>query len=164
MAMAGVVAAEPLDEQPADEQPADEQPPEEELASRLRIAVTRLNRRLRQQALAGLTASQASVLGTVNRLQAPTLGELAAAEQVQPPTISRLVAGMEDAGLLARAIDPGDRRVSRVRLTAQGRRTLQRNRSLKNAYLARRLGELAPDEHAAATRLVDLLEHLVAEL
>ena len=73
---------------------------------RLRVAVTRLNRKLRQQALAGLSPAQASALGTVNRLANPTLGELAAAEQVQPPTVTRLVTSLESAGLVAREPDP----------------------------------------------------------
>ncbi len=140
-----------------------EQGEDDELAGRLRVAVTRLNRRLRQQALAGLSPAQASALGTVKRLGSPTLGELAVAEQVQPPTVTRLVAGMEAAGLLAREVDAGDRRVVRVRITADGRRTMQRIRTLKNAFLSRQLAALDPDEQAAAWALVALLEHLVAD-
>ena len=148
---------------------ADQQSPfgaltsDDELASRLRVAVVRLNRKLRQQALAGLSPAQASALGTVNRLHSPTLGELAAAEQVQPPTVTRLVTSLESAGLVVRETDGLDRRVVRVRLTAEGRRTLQRIRSLKNAYLARRLAALDPADQALAEALTSLLEHLVAE-
>jgi len=148
---------------------ADQQTPvaslasDNELASRLRVAVVRLNRKLRQQALAGLSPAQASALGTVNRLHSPTLGELAAAEQVQPPTVTRLVTSLEAAGLVVRQTDGLDRRVVRVRLTAEGRRTLQRIRSLKNAYLARRLAALDPADQALAETLTSLLEHLVAE-
>ena len=65
------------------------EPHDDELAARLRVAVTRLNRRLRQQSLAGLSPAQASALGSINRLGTPTLGELAVAEQVQPPTMTR---------------------------------------------------------------------------
>ena len=135
----------------------------EELASRLRVAVTRLNRKLRQQALAGLSPAQASALGTVNRLGSPTLGELAAAEQVQPPTVTRLVTSLESAGLVAREIDPVDRRVVRVRITAEGRRNLHRIRTLKNAFLTRRLAALDTAEQVLAGPLTTLLEHLVAE-
>jgi DNA-binding MarR family transcriptional regulator len=135
----------------------------EDLAARLRVAVTRLNRKLRQQALAGLSPAQASALGTVNRLTDPTLGELAAAEQVQPPTVTRLVTSLESAGLVARETDTLDRRVVRVRITAEGRRTLQRIRSLKNAFLTRRLASLDPAEKALAVDLTSLLEHLVAD-
>lgn len=136
---------------------------EEELAARLRTAVTRLNRKLRQQALAGLSPAQASALGTVNRLGKPTLGELAAAELVQPPTVTRLVASLEAAGLVAREADVADRRVVRVTITAEGRRNLQRIRTVKNAYLTRRLTALDPKERAQAEGLTRLLEHLVAD-
>ncbi len=136
---------------------------DDELATRLRVAVTRLNRKLRQQSLAGLSPAQASALGMVNKLGSPTLGELAAAEQVQPPTVTRLVTSMENAGLLAKETDGADRRVVRVRITAEGRRTLQRIRTLKNAFLARRLAALDPAELALAQDLTRLLEHLVAD-
>ena len=136
---------------------------DEELASRLRVAVNRLNRKLRQQALAGLSPAQASILGTVSRLTSPTLGELAAIELVQPPTVTRLVTTLEGAGLLAREVDSVDRRVVRVKITAEGRRTLKRIRTLKNAYLNRRLAALAPEEMAQAGALTSLLEHLVAD-
>ena len=136
---------------------------DDELASRLRVAVVRLNRKLRQQALAGLSPAQASALGTVNRLINPTLGELAAAEQVQPPTVTRLVASLESAGLVARETDDVDRRVVRVRITGEGRRNLQRIRSLKNAYLNRRLAALDPAEQQLAESMTSLLEHLVAD-
>jgi DNA-binding MarR family transcriptional regulator len=138
-------------------------PADEELAARLRVAVTRLNRKLRQQALAGLSPAQASALGTIDRLASPTLGELAAAEQVQPPTVTRLVASMESAGLVAREIDSVDRRVVRVRITAEGRRNLQRIRTLKNAFLTRRLAALDPAERGVAEALTSLLEHLVVD-
>ena len=136
---------------------------EEELAARLRAAVTRLNRKLRQQALAGLSPAQASALGTVNRLGNPTLGELAASELVQPPTVTRLVTSLETAGLVARETDSADRRVVRVKITAEGRRALQRIRTLKNAYLTRRLAALDAADRAQAEYITRLLEHLVAD-
>jgi DNA-binding MarR family transcriptional regulator len=128
------------------------------------VAVTRLNRKLRQQALAGLSPAQASALGTVNRLANPTLGELAEAEQVQPPTVTRLVSCLENAGLVARETDAADRRVVRVKITAEGRRNLQRIRALKNAFLTRRLAALGPAERSQAEALTSLLEHLVADV
>lgn len=136
---------------------------DEALAARLRVAVTRLHRRMRQEALAGVSASQEAVLGTIKRLGRPTLGELAQAEQVQPPTMTRLVAAMEAAGLVARLADAGDRRISRVELTAAGRATLERSRTLKTAFLARQLGRLAPDEREGAGALAALLERLVED-
>ena len=136
---------------------------EAELAARLRLAVTRLYRPLRQQVSGGLTPSQISALATAARLGEATLGELAAAEQVQPPSMTRMVVGLEAAGLLERLVDPTDGRVVRARVTAEGRRTLQRIRSLRNAVLVRRLQRLAPGERRQLADLVPLLERLVEE-
>jgi DNA-binding MarR family transcriptional regulator len=135
----------------------------EDVASRLRIAINRLQRRLRQQSLAGLSPAQASALGTVNRLGSPTLGELASTELVQPPTMTRIVASLADAGMVTRITDDADRRSARVRVTPAGSRALERIRTLKNAFLVRRLSELSPEEQIRATDLVELLEHLLAE-
>jgi DNA-binding MarR family transcriptional regulator len=136
-------------------------PVSEELASRLRLSINRLHRLLRQESLAGLSPAQASALGAVNRLGSPTLGELAAVEQVQPPTMTRIVANLADAGMVTRVTDATDRRSARVRITPAGKRSLERIRTLKNAFLTRRLAELSPGEQAKAAELVDLLEHLV---
>ena len=134
----------------------------EDLATRLRIAVNRLQRKLRQQSLGGLSPAQASALGTVNRLGRPTLGELAALEQVQPPSMTRIVASLADAGMVVRETDAADRRSVRVRLTPAGARALERMRTAKNAFLLRRLGDLSMDEQRRAEDLVGLLEHLLA--
>ena len=135
----------------------------EDLATRLRIAVNRLQRKLRQQSLGGLSPAQASALGTVNRLGRPTLGELAALEQVQPPSMTRIVASLADAGMVVRETDAADRRSVRVRLTPAGARALERMRTAKNAFLLRRLGDLSADEQRRAEDLVGLLEHLLEE-
>jgi DNA-binding MarR family transcriptional regulator len=135
----------------------------EEVATRLRIVVNRLQRRLRQESLEGLSPAQASALGSVSRLGSPTLGELAAVEQVQPPTMTRIVASLTEAGMVVRQADPSDRRSARVRTTPAGERALARIRTVKNAFLIRRLGELSPDEQRHASELVLLLEHLLVE-
>jgi DNA-binding MarR family transcriptional regulator len=140
---------------------AGEPPVSEELAGRLRLSINRLHRLLRQESLAGLSPAQASALGVVNRLGSPTLGELAGVEQVQPPTMTRLVASLADAGMVTRSTDATDRRSARVRITPAGKRALERIRTLKNAFLTRRLAELSPEERAGAADLVDLLERLV---
>ena len=136
---------------------------DEEVAGRLRIAVNRLQRRLRQESLGGLSPAQASALGSVSRHGSPTLGELAAIEQVQPPTMTRIVASLAEAGMVTRVADASDRRSARVRITPAGERALARMRTRKNAFLLRRLGELGPDEQRHATELVELLEHLLVE-
>lgn len=132
-----------------------------EMAARMRLAILRLSRRLRQQVAGGVTSSQVSALATVERLGTPTLGELASSEQVQPPSMTKIVVGLEGAGLVARQEDESDRRIVRVKLTAEGRRTLARSRSLRNAYLVRRLRRLSVDERAALEDSVRLLEQLV---
>jgi DNA-binding MarR family transcriptional regulator len=136
---------------------------ETELAARLRLAVTRLSRRVRQQVAGGVTPSQVSALATIERLGSPTLGEVAASEQVRPPSMTRIVVGLEAAGLVVRRVDADDRRVVRVGLSAEGRRVLQRSRSLRTAFLARRLRRLSTPEREALGELVRLLELLVEE-
>src|SRR5580698_3388560 len=128
----------------------------EELASRLRLSINRLHRLLRQESLAGLSPAQASALGAVNRLESPTLGELASIEQVQPPTMTKIVATLAEAGMVTRVTDAADRRSARVRITPAGKRTLERIRTLKDAFLTRRLAELSPEEQAEAADLVAL--------
>ena len=135
---------------------------EAQLASRLRLAVTRLHRRLRQHSAGGLTQSQASALASIWQLGSPTLGALAARESVQPPSMTRIVGGLEELGHVVRVTEPADRRVTRVALTPQGTEVLERSRSLKNAFLVRQLHRLAPDERRALADLTVLLERLVA--
>ncbi|MCL4422809.1 MAG: MarR family transcriptional regulator [Actinobacteria bacterium] len=134
-----------------------------DLACRLRLAVTRLSRRLRQQVSLEITPSQQSALTTVEEQGSVTLGDLAAAERVQPPSMSRVVANLEDAGLVERHIDPVDRRVVRVSLTPKGRLTLKKSRSLRTAYLACRLATLSEEETELIARAVVILEHLLEE-
>jgi DNA-binding MarR family transcriptional regulator len=133
-----------------------------ELASRLRMAVTRLQRRLRQQGVGGLSPSQSSALTSVAKLGSPTLGELAAREAVQPPSMTRIVGALENMGYVTRIVDPTDRRVARVALSPQGGAVLDHNRSAKNAYLAQRLLDLTPEERASLGDLTVLLERLAA--
>ena len=129
----------------------------------MRLAVLRLSRRLRQQVAGGVTATQVSALATIERLGSPTLGELAASEQVRPPSMTKIVVGLEEAGLVNRQVDAEDRRVARVMLNAEGRRVVQRSRSLRTAYLARRLRRLSAPERQSLGELVRLLEVLVEE-
>jgi DNA-binding MarR family transcriptional regulator len=138
--------------------------PEEtaELAGRLRLAVTRLARLMRQQADTGLSPTVLAALASVEAGPL-TLGELAAREQVAPPTVTKVVAVLEDQGLVTRRVDPADRRVARVEMTAEGRRLLERSRTRKNAWLARRLGALEPAERARLAAAVEALERLTTD-
>lgn len=135
--------------------------PEAELAARLRLAVTRLARRLRRYADAGATPSQLSALATVARLGPLTLGDLSAAERVKPPTMTRVVGSLEEMGLVTRTVDPSDRRVARVELTAAGERLMARSRSRKDAYLATRLRGVSRSERQTLEAAAGILERLL---
>ena len=132
------------------------------LAGRLRLSVTRLARLLRNQDDSGLSATLGAALATIAHSGPLTLGELAATEQVSPPSITKVVDKLEQRGLVSRRSDETDGRVCRVQLTAAGRRQFEGMRRRRTAWLATRLGELDPADlerlHAAA----DLLERLSA--
>ena len=132
------------------------------LAARLRLGVTRLARRLRQEAEAGITPSMLSALSSAERRGPLTMRDLCAAEQVQPPTMTRIVAALVEAGLVVREADPVDGRVAWVRVTPQGRRLLARSRRRKEAYLAKALGALDPHELEHLETATGVLEHLIA--
>ncbi|HVM34243.1 MAG TPA: MarR family transcriptional regulator [Actinomycetota bacterium] len=135
---------------------------ETELVEDLRLAIMRLARRLRQQAEADVTPSMLSALATLEG--APrTLGELAQAERVTPPTMTRIVVRLEERNLVVREQDPTDRRIARIRLTGDGRRLIARNRSRKNAYLARRLRALDDTRREDVAAAVALLERLLED-
>ena len=133
---------------------------EDALASRLRLSVARLHRRLRQSADPGLTISQLSALASIERDGPITLGDLARVEQVQPPTMTALAGKLEAAGLVDRAIDPQDRRVHRVAASPAGARLLARHRKQKNAFLERRLRKLSDDDRAVLRRAAVIMEEL----
>jgi DNA-binding MarR family transcriptional regulator len=131
------------------------------LPARLRLVVTRLARRLRQQGDTEASPTQLSALATIERDGPVTLGELAAMERVQPPTITAAVGRLERRGLVRRDVDPGDRRVARVEVTSQGRQLLEQSRSRKTAYLERTLAGLHPDERETLERAAAILERLL---
>ena len=93
-----------------------------------------------------LTASQSSAMAVLLIRGDLTMGELAAEEQVRPPTITRVVKGLEERGLVLRTSAPQDGRQSLVTLTTKGRDILAANRRRRNEWLAERLGELDADE------------------
>lgn len=136
---------------------------DQELVTRLRLAVMRLARRLRQQAEPGVTPSMLSALASIDYLGSVSLKELAELERVQPPTLTKIVARLEEAGLVRRDADSEDRRVSRVSLTREGKQFIQRARTRKDAYLTRRLGKLGARDVDALAAAVDALERLLEE-
>jgi DNA-binding MarR family transcriptional regulator len=143
--------------------PAPAQTDVAELASHLRLAVARLSRRIRQETvIAGeeLTSSSQAALATIERLGPITLGELAAVEQVQPPSMTRIVARLEEYGYATRVVDPADRRVARAAITDAGRKLLATSRTRKDAFLAMRVARLRDADRALLARAIPLLERL----
>jgi len=136
---------------------------DDELTSRLRMVVTRLSRRLRQEANEGATPSQLAAPETDERHGPITLGDLAGHERVRPPTMTRIVAGLEEARLVRRETDATDRRVARVTITADGTRLLARSRTRKDAFLASLLDHLEADDLAVVEQAVPILEALVEQ-
>ena len=130
-------------------------------ASHLRLAVARMARRLRQEAGADLSPSLTSALASIDRHGPLTPSELAAHERVQRPTATRLLARLDELGLVERAADPADRRSTLVSTSAAGRALLRRSRTRKKQYLAERLATLEPDEVAMLDRASAILERLL---
>ena len=131
-----------------------------ELAARLRLAITRTARRLRQEAGTDLSPSQTAALSTIDSSGPLTPSELAALERVQRPTATRIVARLEEEGLVERAADPADGRSFIVSATSEGRALIRKLRTRKNAYLARRLRDLDTEEVATLARAAAILERL----
>jgi DNA-binding MarR family transcriptional regulator len=135
-------------------------------AARLRMAIVRTARRLRQEAAGGgaeLTPTGASALATIERHGPLTPSELAEIERVKRPTATRTLRVLEEAGLLDRAPDPADGRSCLVSVNAEGRERLRRLRGRKNAYLARRMRELPGEDIETLERAAEILEALLED-
>src|SRR4051794_9324594 len=128
--------------------------------ARLRMALARLARRLRQEAMAvdDVTPSQISAMASLENLGAATLGELATAERVQPPSMTRIVARLEEGGFITRTTDKADRRCVRVALTPAGSNFLSKSRTRRDAYLADRVANLSAGEQALLADALPILE------
>lgn len=148
---------------PAPGKAADKPRTQAGLASSLRIAVARLNRRIRfEREDDSLTLTQLSALGTLERHGAMPVGELAAHERVRPPSMTRIVTRLEDLGLVAREPHPTDRRLAVMHITDAGRERTAADRKRRDAWLAHRLRELTPDEREQLRAVLPLLEKLAA--
>jgi DNA-binding MarR family transcriptional regulator len=132
-----------------------------ELATRLRLALARSARRLRQEAGTDLSPSLTAALATVERHGPLTPSELAARERVQRPTVTRIVARLEEAELVSRAADPVDRRSSLISVTRGGRELLAAARTRKDAFLSERLEALGAEDRATLERAAALLEGML---
>lgn len=130
------------------------------LAARLRLAVTRLARKLRREAEPGITPSMLAALSSVDRRGPLTMTELCSVEQVQPPSMTRIVAALVELRLVTRKPDPSDGRVAWVAVTSEGRRLLERSRGRKEAYLAKALRGLDAHELETLEEAAAILEGL----
>jgi DNA-binding MarR family transcriptional regulator len=133
----------------------------EETAAHLRLVINRAARRMRQEAGTELSPSHASALSAVELHGPLTPSELADIERIKRPTATRVLHGLEQEDLVARTPDPKDGRSALISLTAEGRERLRRLRRRKNAYLARRMRDLDPDDVAALQRSAGILERLL---
>jgi len=130
------------------------------LASALRVSVMRLARRLRQMRdeSLDLNGNQLSAMSVLLNSGDLPMGELAAQEKVQPPSMTRIVNGLEERGLVTRRPDPHDRRSARVSLTEPGRQILLANRRRRDQWLTVRIAELEPEERDVLRQAVRILE------
>ncbi|HEU0213043.1 MAG TPA: MarR family transcriptional regulator [Jiangellaceae bacterium] len=131
------------------------------LSSSLRLSVMRLARRLRAEgADESLTLTQLATLGTLDRHGAMSLGELAAHERVQPPSMTRIVSALEQRRLVVRGPDRDDGRRVVVSITGAARALLAEDRRRRDAWLARSLRELTAAERDVLRRATPVLEKL----
>ena len=134
------------------------------LADRLHSAAIHLLRRVRtEDDASGLTAPRLSALSVIVFRGPITLGELARAEQVRPPTISRLVRALESDGLVRRAVDPTDRRIQRVEATTAGARLLRQGRARRVAVIAESLRALPASERRLVKSAAAILEQVARD-
>lgn len=132
----------------------------DELSRRLQRVLGRLARILRREAPSALGPGSLSVIATLSVEGPLRPSDLAAREGVRPPTMTRMLTVLEDAGLVARTVDPADRRASLIELTPAGQQTLVATRSARAGQLARRLERLSPEQRRALTEVLPVLEEL----
>jgi DNA-binding MarR family transcriptional regulator len=134
---------------------------ERTLASRLRLAVVRLSRRLRvQTADSAITLSQMSALSCLHKAGSMTPGELAAKEGVQPPSMTRVIAALEEVGLVTRHAHPTDGRQAIVELTEAGRARIEEEVSARERWLDVQLADLGDEERAVLRRAVEIIDRM----
>jgi DNA-binding MarR family transcriptional regulator len=132
-----------------------------QLAPMVRDAITRLNRRVRQTRPVGdLTATQLNALTSLELAGALSPRELAEVERVQPPTMTKIIAKLEDRGLVQRSPHPTDRRQVILAATEAGREVLARFERARDEWLASRLDELRPEERDTLQRAAEILRKL----
>ena len=136
-----------------------------EMVPELRIGVTRLSRRLRSERPDddSLTPSQLAVLGTLIRNGPMRPGELAAAERVRPPSMTRILAHLFDEGMIEKTPDPEDGRQVLIELTAVAAQRIQTMRQQKDAYLTQALAQLTPTDRELVLKAGPILSQLALQ-
>lgn len=135
-----------------------------ELSAALRPSLLRLTRILRNQRVdMSVTLTQLSAMGTLQKKGAMSAGDLAACERVQPPSMTKVLASLEDKGLVIREAHPTDKRQAIIVLTQTGVELLDSERRQRDAWLSKRVDRLTPDERDALREVIPVLDKL-AEL
>jgi DNA-binding MarR family transcriptional regulator len=135
--------------------------PRLELASRLRLAIARTARRLRQESDLGLSPSATAALATIERHGPLSPSRLAEVERIQRPTATRVTDRLQADGLVERTLDPADGRSRLIAITPAGRARLKSIRNRRNAHMARWLDELSDEERATLEEAAVILERLL---
>ncbi|WP_025737941.1 MarR family winged helix-turn-helix transcriptional regulator [Mycobacterium genavense] len=135
--------------------------PQQGLGADLLAVVARLNRLATQRIQMPLPAAQARLLATVEMHGEARIGDLAAVDHCSQPTMTTQVRRLEDAGLVSRTVDPGDARAVRIRITAEGRRTLNALRADRAAAIEPQLAMLEPADREVLTEAVRVLRRLL---
>ncbi|ASR38196.1 MarR family transcriptional regulator [Prauserella marina] len=131
------------------------------LASRLRLSVVRLNRKLRAQRTSqDLSLTQISALSTLHKCGQMTPGQLAAKEGVQPPSMTRVIAALEEVGYVERSPHPTDGRQAIVAVTGEGLAYVHAAISAREAWLDERLAELSGEEREVLSRAAEIIDRL----
>ena len=138
--------------------------PAVQVAVLLREAITRINRRLRQtRPIGDLTVAQISALQSLDSAGALTPRELAEAERVQPPTMTKIVARLDERGLVARTPHPTDGRQAILSPSPQGRRLIAEYRRMRDEWLAQRLAKLSAEERETVQRAAEILTRIAKD-
>src|SRR5919198_3086074 len=135
--------------------------PAAELAALLRPSLLRLTRLVRNQRVdTSVTLTQLSAMGTLRKRGPMSPGDLAACERVQPPSMTKVLASLEEKGLVRRAPHASDRRQAVITLTDRGLELLDSERRARDAWLARRLAALTAEERARLRNIIPVLDKL----
>jgi DNA-binding MarR family transcriptional regulator len=134
-----------------------------DLAGRLRLTIARTARRLRQETGTELSPSLTAALSTIERHGPLTPGEVATRERIQRPTATRVLARLEEQGLIDHVPDVRDGRSSLLTASTAGRGLLAELRTRKTAFLASRIEDLDDEDRATLERAAEILERMLAE-